>query len=109
MPPGAVMAGSYNYVPVAVSVLISMAGAYAALDLAGRITDTHGWVRLAGLMGGAAAIALFFVSRTAMGWLQIATDSVFMGGGIAALHYTAMMSSAKPCRRHRQYYHDPWK
>lgn len=133
MSPDAVMTGSYNYVLVVVSVLISMAGAYAALDLAGRVTDTRGWVRLGWLMGGAAAcgintgamhytamaafrlpvpvqydwptvllsllpaagsaaIALFFVSRTGMGWFQTAVGSAFMGGGIAALHYTAMTS-----------------
>lgn len=128
-----VMHGSYNYLLVAVSVLISIAGAYAALDLAGRITDTRGRARAGWLIGGAAAsgintwamhytamaafslpvpvwydwpavllsfapascaaaIALFFVSRTPMGWLQTVAGSVFMGGGIAALHYTAMTS-----------------
>jgi len=40
----------------------------------------------------ASALALFIVSRPKMGAGRAWTASVFMGGGIAALHYTAMDS-----------------
>jgi PAS domain S-box-containing protein len=40
----------------------------------------------------ASAIALFVVSRPAMGWLHALGGSLFMGAGISALHYTAMAS-----------------
>ena len=37
-----VLAGTYNYALVAVSVLVAILAAYAALELAGRITATRG-------------------------------------------------------------------
>jgi PAS domain S-box-containing protein len=40
----------------------------------------------------ASAIALFVVSRPAMGLLRALGGSLFMGGGISALHYTGMAS-----------------
>jgi len=40
----------------------------------------------------ASAIALFVVSRPTMGSLHALVGSLFMGGGISALHYTAMSS-----------------
>jgi PAS domain S-box-containing protein len=40
----------------------------------------------------ASAIALFVVSRPTMGWLHALGGSLFMGGGVSALHYTAMAS-----------------
>src|SRR5690349_18751724 len=38
----------------------------------------------------ASAVALFVVSRKAMGLGQALVGSLFMGGGIAAMHYTGM-------------------
>jgi two-component system sensor histidine kinase/response regulator len=40
----------------------------------------------------AAAIALFVVSRTKMGLVRAAIGSIFMGGGIATMHYTGMVA-----------------
>ena len=41
-------------------------------------------------------VALFVVSRQRMGWLRALGGSVFMGGGIVALHYIAMASMRLP-------------
>ena len=38
----------------------------------------------------ASAVALFVVSRKKMGWPRALAGSVFMGGGIATMHYTGM-------------------
>src|ERR1700726_4572951 len=38
------------------------------------------------------ALGLFVVSRRKMGFVRAFTASIFMGGGVAALHYTAMAS-----------------
>src|SRR5262249_26962837 len=38
----------------------------------------------------ASGVALFVVSRDKMGMLRAAIGSVFMGGGIAVMHYTGM-------------------
>jgi PAS domain S-box-containing protein len=127
------LAGSYDYDVVALSVWIAIFGSYTALDLGERVTFARGASRLAWLTGGcvamgigtwsmhyvgmlafrlplavrydwptsllsllpsifASAIALFVVSRPAMGWLHALGGSLFMGGGIAALHYIGMAS-----------------
>jgi two-component system sensor histidine kinase/response regulator len=54
----AALTGSYNYGLVAVSVLIAILAAYAALELAGRVTATRGFARLVWLCGGAFALGL---------------------------------------------------
>jgi two-component system sensor histidine kinase/response regulator len=64
----AVMAGYYDYRLVAVSVLIAIFAAYAALDLAGRVTAAQGTSRISWLIGGALA----------------------MGMGIWSMHYVGM-------------------
>ena len=139
-----VLAGSYDYRVIAVSVVIAIAASYAALDLAGRVTAARGWAWLAWLIGGATAMgigiwsmhytgmlafslpipieydwptvllsllagvlssgfALLVVSRGKMGALRVVAASIFMGGGIVALHYTAMaaMRLAAMCRYSR--------
>src|SRR5579859_1032430 len=53
-----VLAGSYNYGLVAVSVLIAIFAAYAALELADRVTATRGLARVVWLGGGAFALGL---------------------------------------------------
>ena len=58
MDPNLVLTGSYNYGLVAVSVLIAILAAYAALELAGRVTATRGFARLVWLLGGAFALGL---------------------------------------------------
>src|SRR5215470_20017845 len=44
----------------------------------------------------ASAIALIVVSRKTMGWMRAATASIFMGGGIATMHYTGMNAMRLP-------------
>jgi PAS domain S-box-containing protein len=133
----AVMTGSYDLRLVALSVLIAICAAYAALDLAGRTTAARGRIRLAWLAGGAiamgvgiwsmhyvgmlafilpvpvsydwptvllslvsavfaAAVALFVASRQRMSWGRAVLGSIFMGGGIATMHYTGMAAMRLP-------------
>ncbi len=136
-----VLAGSYDYRLVALSVLIAMVASYAALDLAGRVTAARGATRVLWLSGGAvamgtgiwsmhyvgmlafhlpvrveydwptvllslaaailaSAVALFVVSREKMGLLQAIVGSVFMGGGIAGMHYIGMAAMRLPAMCH---------
>jgi diguanylate cyclase (GGDEF)-like protein/PAS domain S-box-containing protein len=69
-----VLSGSYDYWLVALSIVLAMFASYAALDLAGRVTSTHGWVRAVWLSAGAAA----------------------MGLGIWAMHYVGMLALSLP-------------
>src|SRR6266700_3370780 len=69
-----VLAGSYNYLLVALSVLIAILASYAALDLAGRVTSARGVARLLWLNGGAIA----------------------MGIGIWSMHYVGMLAFRLP-------------
>lgn len=48
----------------------------------------------------ASAIALIVVSRKTMGWKLAAVASLFMGGGIAAMHYTGMGAMRLPAMCH---------
>jgi PAS domain S-box-containing protein len=66
--------GSYNYALVTLSVLIATFAAYAALDLASRVTAASGWTRAVWLLGGAAA----------------------MGTGIWSMHYIGMLAFVLP-------------
>jgi two-component system sensor histidine kinase/response regulator len=66
--------GYYDYRLVAVSVLIAIFAAYAALDLAGRVTAAQGIARFAWLTGGALA----------------------MGMGIWSMHYIGMEAFQLP-------------
>jgi PAS domain S-box-containing protein len=68
------MDGSYNYLLVALSVVIAMLASYAALDLAGRVTAARGAVQLVWLTSGATA----------------------MGGGIWSMHYVGMLAFRLP-------------
>ena len=127
------MASSYDYRLVILSVVIAIFASYAALDLAGRVTATRGWAQLAWLSSGASAmgfgiwsmhyigmlafslpvpvsydwptvvvsllaavfasgVALYVVSRETMSVLQAGVGSIFMGIGIAAMHYIGMSS-----------------
>jgi len=70
----AALPGSYDYSEVARSVFIAIAASYAALDLTGRITAARGRIRLAWLIGGAAA----------------------MGVGISAMHFKGMLAFHLP-------------
>ena len=65
---GTALVGHYDYRLVALSVLIAIVAAYAALDLAGRVTATRGRARYTWLAGGALA----------------------MGSGIWLMHYMGM-------------------
>ena len=64
----ATITGHYNYSLVTLSIVIAIFAAYAALDLAGRVTSSRGRIQLAWLAGGAFA----------------------MGMGIWAMHYAGM-------------------
>jgi PAS domain S-box-containing protein len=131
------LAGVYDYRLVALSIFIAIVAAYAALDLAGRITTAQGKTRLTWLFGGAMAMgigiwamhyvgmaaltfpfpvlydwptvilsaltaiaasgfALLFVSRPTMSPATTMTGSLFMGGGIAAMHYIGMAAMRMP-------------
>jgi two-component system sensor histidine kinase/response regulator len=71
---GPTIVGFYDYRLVAVSVLLAVCAAYAALDLAGRVTAARGAARIAWLSGGALA----------------------MGLGIWAMHYMGMEAFKLP-------------
>jgi PAS domain S-box-containing protein len=128
-----IMAGSYNYGLVALSILIAILGSYATINLAGRVKASHGGSRLYWRIGGAtamaigtwamhytgmlafrlpvpvlydwptsflsflpsllaSAVALVVVIRPKMESRRAFVAGFFIGGGIAALHYTAMAS-----------------
>jgi PAS domain S-box-containing protein len=70
----AVLASSYDYRLVGLSVLIAVLASYAALDLAGRVTAARGRARFTWLMGG----------------------SLAMGLGIWAMHYVGMLALKLP-------------
>ena len=72
--PDIVLAASYDYPFVALSVIIAVLAAYAALDLAGRVTSAQGKTRLLWLNGGATA----------------------MGFGIWSMHYIGMLAFRLP-------------
>jgi two-component system sensor histidine kinase/response regulator len=71
---GSTLVGSYNSLLVTVSVLIAILAAYAALDLAGRVTAARGMAWFAWLSGGAFA----------------------MGIGIWSMHYIGMEALQLP-------------
>jgi two-component system sensor histidine kinase/response regulator len=64
---GTFLIGSYDYRLVAISVLIAIFAAYAALDLAGRVTAARGAARFAWLSGGAFAMGMGIWSMHYMG------------------------------------------
>ncbi|QHN04967.1 response regulator [Granulicella sp. WH15] len=68
--------GHYDYRLVALSILVAICAAYAALDLAGRVTASHGFAKLVWLIGGA----------------------VSMGLGIWAMHYLGMEAFRLPVK-----------
>ena len=71
---GTPLVGHYDDRLVAFSVFIAISSSYAALDLGGRVTAAHGWMRSAWLAGGAAA----------------------MGFGIWSMHFTGMLALNLP-------------
>lgn len=64
------LTGTYDYGMVALSIFIAVASSYAALDLAGRVTSSHGRSRYFWLTGG----------------------SIAMGTGIWSMHYIGMLA-----------------
>jgi len=67
--PDQILHGSYDYRLVALSVFIAILAAYAALDLAGRVTSSRGGVRFAWMSGGALAMGLGIWSMHYIGML----------------------------------------
>ena len=135
------LTGIYDYRLVSISVFIALLAAYAALDLAGRVTASRGFARAVWLVGGAFALglgiwsmhyigmeafrlpvpvlydwptvvlsmiaavaasglALFIVSRSTMNLVTAGVGSVFMGAGIAAMHYIGMEAMRLPAMCH---------
>jgi diguanylate cyclase (GGDEF)-like protein/PAS domain S-box-containing protein len=68
------LSGSYDYRLVALSVALAMVAAYAALDLAGRVTAMQGWAQ----------------------WFWLAGGATSMGFGIWAMHYIGMLAFTLP-------------
>lgn len=68
------LSGSYDYLLVALSIVIAILASYAALDFAGRVTAARGSMRLLRLTGGA----------------------VSMGVGIWSMHYVGMLAFRLP-------------
>ncbi len=68
------MNGTYDLNLVAISIAIAVFASYAALDLAGRVTEAQGRTRLWWLAGGAGA----------------------MGSGIWSMHYIGMLAFSLP-------------
>ena len=66
--------GSYDYRLVALSIALAMVSAYAALDLAGRVT----------------------VARHRARWLWLAGGATAMGLGIWSMHYIGMLAFSLP-------------
>jgi len=64
-----VLVGNYDYVLVALSVVIAIMAAYAALDLARRVTFARDWTRMLWLTGGAIAMGFGIWSMHYMGML----------------------------------------
>jgi PAS domain S-box-containing protein len=131
------LSGYYDYRLVALSVFIAVLAAYAALDLAGRVTTSRGYARVVWLCGGAfamgtgiwamhyigmeayhlpvpvkydwptvllsliaailaAGVALFTVSRPTKIRARMIAGGIFMGSGIAAMHYIGMEAMRLP-------------
>src|ERR1035441_5991024 len=64
-----VLAGTYDFRLVALSVVISIFASYAALDLASRVTVARGWAQRAWLGCGATAMGLGIWSMHYIGML----------------------------------------
>jgi PAS domain S-box-containing protein len=136
-PSHVMLAGTYDYRLVVLSIVISCMASYAALDLGGRVTSARGVARLLWLGGGAiamgigiwsmhyigmlafhlpvpvlydwptvilsllaaiaaSAIALVVASRPQLSVFHAAIGSLFMGAGIAAMHYIGMAAMRLP-------------
>jgi PAS domain S-box-containing protein len=67
--PDHLLVGSYDHRLVVLSILISCVAAYAALDLAGRVTSAEGAARRLWLVGGATAMGLGIWSMHYIGML----------------------------------------
>ncbi|MCW3849605.1 PAS domain S-box protein [Sphingomonas sp. LB-2] len=68
------MSGTHDPLLVAISILIAIVASYTALDLAGRVRASEGWLRR----------------------IWLATAAVAMGGGIWAMHFVAMLAFRMP-------------
>src|SRR5690242_4727807 len=66
--------GAHDWTLVVLSILVATAASYTALDPAGRVRQSRGWV--------------------AMAWLSAA--AVVMGGGIWAMHFIGMLAFSVP-------------
>jgi NO-binding membrane sensor protein with MHYT domain len=74
-PDNAVLRSSYNYVEVAVSLLIAISGSYVALFLAERVNAARTWL---------------------LRWSWLCGGAVFVGIGIWSMHFTGMQAFNLP-------------
>src|SRR5437588_208180 len=118
-----VLVGSYDYRLVALSVVIAIVAAYAALDFAARVTSARGTVRFLWLTGGAVAMRLpamcywsvplvalsvvlavgislvallltfYFRGDTSAWSWPKILSAVVMGAAIPVMHYTGMAAA----------------
>ena len=130
----------YDFLFVAISIFIALLSAFAAHDLAGRISSCRApWARMAWLLGAASAMGigiwsmhfigmlalrmpmvvlynwplvglslivavtataatLVIANRKLLGRLSTAVASLFMGGGIAGMHYIGMEAMRMPAK-----------
>jgi len=63
------MTGTYDPRLVTLSIILAIFASYAALDLTGRVTASHGRARLFWLFGGATAMGLGIWSMHYIGML----------------------------------------
>jgi diguanylate cyclase (GGDEF)-like protein/PAS domain S-box-containing protein len=95
------LSGSYDYRLVVLSVVLAMFAAYAALDLAGRVTSTHGRGRAIWLSAGAAAMsvgiwAMHYIGISTIGVVAIGTSSLLvMAGAIASSLFDRFVAAQK--------------
>jgi PAS domain S-box-containing protein len=72
------MTGYYDPWMIVLSVLIAVTASYAALDLAGRVSEAHGWPRAAWLSAGAMAMGLGIWSMHYIGMLAFHLPAVIL-------------------------------
>jgi len=85
-----IMVDAYDYRLVALSVMIAAMAAYAALDLAERVTYARGWLRLVWHVSGAVALGIGIFSMHFVGMEALTLPvPVEYDGPTASLSYLA--------------------
>ena len=113
--------GSYNYGLVSLSVVIAIVAAYAALDLAGRVTSAGGRVRFLWLSGGAIAMgtgiwSMHFIGMLAFrlpipvlyDWPTVVLSLLAAVFASAIALFVASRDKMDPIRGDRKHFHGRW-